>query len=112
MRHSVSTCSFRRSVVARARQMYVGLRSICRYPAINTDASRKLDYTRGQLPELIDVIIEEKTRLFVSAVGVPPREVVERLHKAGILIMNVRTFSPLPSALPARLLLPLLPPLR
>jgi len=47
------------------------------------------DYTRGQLPELIDVIIEEKTRLFVSAVGVPPPEVVEKLHKAGILIMNM-----------------------
>lgn len=50
---------------------------------------RKLDYTRGQLPELIDVIIEEKTRLFVSAVGVPQREVVDKLHKAGILVMNV-----------------------
>jgi NAD(P)H-dependent flavin oxidoreductase YrpB (nitropropane dioxygenase family) len=47
------------------------------------------DYTHGQLSELIDVIIEEKTRLFVSAVGVPPREVVERLHKAGILVMNM-----------------------
>jgi NAD(P)H-dependent flavin oxidoreductase YrpB (nitropropane dioxygenase family) len=47
------------------------------------------DYTHGQLSELIDVIIEEKTRLFVSAVGVPPREVVDRLHKAGILVMNM-----------------------
>ncbi|KAH9169856.1 2-nitropropane dioxygenase [Lactarius sanguifluus] len=47
------------------------------------------DYTHGQLPELIDVIIEEKTRLFVSAVGVPSREVVDKLHKAGILIMNM-----------------------
>ena len=27
------------------------------------------DYTEGQLPELIDVIIEEKAALFVSAVG-------------------------------------------
>ena len=35
------------------------------------------------------MIIEEKTRLFVSAVGVPSREVVDRLHKAGILVMNV-----------------------
>jgi NAD(P)H-dependent flavin oxidoreductase YrpB (nitropropane dioxygenase family) len=42
------------------------------------------------LTELIDVIIEEKARLFVSAVGVPPREVVDKLHKAGILVMNVR----------------------
>lgn len=47
------------------------------------------DYTHGQLSELIDVIIEEKARLFVSAVGVPPREVVDRLHKAGILVMNM-----------------------
>jgi len=48
-----------------------------------------VDYTRGQLPELINVIIEEKARLFVSAVGVPPREVIDKLHKAGILVMNM-----------------------
>ncbi|KAI9450075.1 2-nitropropane dioxygenase [Russula earlei] len=47
------------------------------------------DYTRGQLPELIDVIIEEKARLFVSAIGIPSRDVVDRLHKAGILVMNM-----------------------
>ncbi|KAG8746671.1 hypothetical protein FRC10_003975 [Ceratobasidium sp. 414] len=47
------------------------------------------DYTKGQLPELIDVIIEEKAALFVSAVGVPPKEVVDRLHKAGIPVMNM-----------------------
>ncbi|KAI5283126.1 hypothetical protein KEM52_003510, partial [Ascosphaera acerosa] len=34
-------------------------------------------------------MIEEKTTLFVCAVGVPPKEVVERLHKAGILYMNM-----------------------
>jgi len=53
-------------------------------------SARKInhDYTCGQLTELIDVIIE-KTRLFVSAVGVPPREVVDKLHKAGLLVMNV-----------------------
>jgi NAD(P)H-dependent flavin oxidoreductase YrpB (nitropropane dioxygenase family) len=50
------------------------------------------DYTHGQLPELIDVIIEEKAALFVCAVGVPPKFAVERLHKAGIPIMNVRFF--------------------
>ena len=49
------------------------------------------DYTKGQLPELVDVIIEEKATLFVCAIGVPPREVVDKLHKAGILIMNVRS---------------------
>jgi len=47
------------------------------------------DYTRGQLPELIDVIIEEGARLFVCAVGVPPKDVVDKLHKHKILVMNM-----------------------
>jgi len=47
------------------------------------------DYTHGQLDALIDVTIEEKARLFVSAVGVPPKRVIERLHAAGILVMNM-----------------------
>lgn len=47
------------------------------------------DYTKGQLPELIDVIIEEKVKLFVCAIGVPPKEVVDKLHNAGIPVMNV-----------------------
>jgi len=46
------------------------------------------DYTHGQLDELIDVIIDSGTTLFVSAVGVPPRHVVDRLHKANIPIMS------------------------
>ena len=37
------------------------------------------DYTGGKLGEIIDIIIEEKVPLFVSAVGVPPKEIVERL---------------------------------
>lgn len=47
------------------------------------------DYTGGQLDQLLDVIIEEGTKLFVSAVGVPPAYAVEKLHKAGILVMNM-----------------------
>ncbi|KAH8108322.1 2-nitropropane dioxygenase [Phellopilus nigrolimitatus] len=47
------------------------------------------DYTKGQLPELIDVIIEEKAALFVCAIGIPPRDAVDKLHKAGIPIMNM-----------------------
>ena len=47
------------------------------------------DYTKGQLPDLIDVIIEEKASLFDCAIGVPPAWVVEKLHKAGIPVMNV-----------------------
>ena len=51
------------------------------------------DYTKGQLPDLLDVIIEEKTALFVCAVGVPPKWAVEKLHKAGIPVMNVRALA-------------------
>ncbi|KAJ9645389.1 hypothetical protein H2199_003397 [Coniosporium tulheliwenetii] len=47
------------------------------------------DYTHGQLDDLVDVIIKEKARIFVSAVGVPPKRVIERLHAAGIVVMNM-----------------------
>ncbi|KAJ9162214.1 NPD-domain-containing protein [Coniochaeta hoffmannii] len=47
------------------------------------------DYTKGKLPELIDIIIQSGAKLFVSAVGVPPKQVVEKLHKHGILYMNM-----------------------
>lgn len=47
------------------------------------------DYTHGQLDDLISVTIDEGARLFVSAVGVPPKHVIERLHKAGIVVMNM-----------------------
>jgi len=47
------------------------------------------DYTGGHLPELVDIIIEEKATLFVCAVGVPPKWAVEKLHAAGIYVMNM-----------------------
>eukprot|EP00405_Crypthecodinium_cohnii_P006820 CAMPEP_0194782352 /NCGR_PEP_ID=MMETSP0323_2-20130528/78641_1 /TAXON_ID=2866 ORGANISM="Crypthecodinium cohnii, Strain Seligo" /NCGR_SAMPLE_ID=MMETSP0323_2 /ASSEMBLY_ACC=CAM_ASM_000346 /LENGTH=404 /DNA_ID=CAMNT_0039721159 /DNA_START=59 /DNA_END=1274 /DNA_ORIENTATION=- len=47
------------------------------------------DYTHGDLPELIDITIEEGAALFVCAVGVPPAWAVEKLHKAGIPVMNM-----------------------
>jgi len=47
------------------------------------------DYTDGHLPELVDIIIEEKASLFVSAVGVPPKWAVEKLHAVGIPVMNM-----------------------
>ncbi|CDM27761.1 hypothetical protein DTO013E5_8800 [Penicillium roqueforti] len=47
------------------------------------------DYTKGKLGELVDIIIQEKASLFVSAVGVPPKAVVDKLHSAGILCMNM-----------------------
>mmetsp|Transcript_58364 Transcript_58364/g.136449 ORF Transcript_58364/g.136449 Transcript_58364/m.136449 type:complete len:357 (+) Transcript_58364:76-1146(+) len=48
-----------------------------------------VDYTGGQLPGLIDVVIEEKASLFVCAVGVPPKFAVDKLHQAGIPVMNM-----------------------
>jgi NAD(P)H-dependent flavin oxidoreductase YrpB (nitropropane dioxygenase family) len=47
------------------------------------------DYTKGELPELIKIICDSGAKLFVSAVGVPPRWAVDQLHKAGIIIMNM-----------------------
>ncbi|KAL3453568.1 2-nitropropane dioxygenase [Aspergillus insuetus] len=47
------------------------------------------DYTHGQLDELIEVTIRNGAKLFVSAVGVPPKRVIDRLHAAGILVMNM-----------------------
>jgi len=47
------------------------------------------DYTKGKLDELVTIIIDSGARLFVSAVGVPPQAVVDRLHKAGIYYMNM-----------------------
>jgi len=47
------------------------------------------DYTKGKLEELVTIIIDSGAQLFVSAVGVPPKATVDRLHKAGILYMNM-----------------------
>ncbi|KAL2754430.1 hypothetical protein ACRALDRAFT_1056584 [Sodiomyces alcalophilus JCM 7366] len=47
------------------------------------------DYTKGKLNELIDIIIESGAKLFVSAVGVPPKAAVDKLHAAGIVYMNM-----------------------
>ncbi|KIL92612.1 hypothetical protein FAVG1_03792 [Fusarium avenaceum] len=49
----------------------------------------RYDYTKGKLNELVDIIIEEGTKLFVSAVGVPPKAVVDKLHANGIVYMNM-----------------------
>ncbi|CRJ91803.1 hypothetical protein BN1708_009378, partial [Verticillium longisporum] len=47
------------------------------------------DYTKGKLDGLVDIIIESGAKLFVSAVGVPPKHVVDRLHAAGVVYMNM-----------------------
>ena len=50
-----------------------------------------MDYTKGGLNDLLDVIIEGGAKLFVSAVGVPPKWAVDKLHAAGILYMVLDT---------------------
>ena len=47
------------------------------------------DYTGGKLDELIDITIDSGAKLFVSAVGVPPKYVIDKLHAKGILVMNM-----------------------
>ncbi|CAG9975453.1 unnamed protein product [Clonostachys byssicola] len=47
------------------------------------------DYTGGKLEELIDIVVDSGAKLFVSAVGVPPAWVIEKLHAKGILVMNI-----------------------
>ncbi|KAK2595034.1 hypothetical protein QQS21_007224 [Conoideocrella luteorostrata] len=47
------------------------------------------DYTHGKLNELVDLIIESGACLFVSAVGVPDKEVIDKFHKHNILVMNM-----------------------
>eukprot|EP00937_MAST-01D_sp_MAST-1D-sp2_P000683 g683.t1 len=47
------------------------------------------DYTGGMLGELVDVIYGERVPLFVCAVGVPPKWVVDKLHSVGTVVMNM-----------------------
>ncbi|KAG6017537.1 hypothetical protein E4U54_006509 [Claviceps lovelessii] len=47
------------------------------------------DYTHGKLNELVDLIIASGACLFVSAVGVPDKEVIDKFHKHNILVMNM-----------------------
>jgi len=47
------------------------------------------DYTNGKLPQLVDLIIEKGAKLFVCAVGVPPKWLVEKFHAAKIPVMNM-----------------------
>ncbi|KIW37475.1 uncharacterized protein PV06_10514 [Exophiala oligosperma] len=59
-------------------------------PQVGGNARRtNFDYTNGKLSELIDVVVEMGAKLFVSAVGVPPTWVVEKLHRGGVLYMNL-----------------------
>ena len=59
-------------------------------PALGGSArSTNEDYTGGQLEALVQVLVEEAVPLFVCAVGIPPRWVVDKLHAHGQLVMNM-----------------------
>ncbi|KAF9892610.1 hypothetical protein FE257_001012 [Aspergillus nanangensis] len=47
------------------------------------------DYLKGQLDNLVEIMIDEKVALFVCAVGTPPKHIVDRLHAGGVLYMNM-----------------------
>lgn len=60
------------------------------FPQVGGSARKtNYDYTKGEADKLIDVVIESGAKVFVSAVGIPPRHIVDRLHKHGILYMNM-----------------------
>ena len=59
-------------------------------PAVGGTARKtNHDYTNGLLDELVNVIVDEKASLFVSAVGVPPAHVIKKLHEGGVVVMNM-----------------------
>jgi NAD(P)H-dependent flavin oxidoreductase YrpB (nitropropane dioxygenase family) len=47
------------------------------------------DYTGGMLNDLVDVMFDERIPLFVCAVGVPPKWVVDKLHSVGTVVMSM-----------------------
>eukprot|EP01084_Bolivina_argentea_P085125 153861_1 len=48
------------------------------------------DYTKGNIDELIDIIINcGGCKLFVSAIGVCPKNIVDKMHRNNILVMNM-----------------------
>ncbi len=59
-------------------------------PQVGAGARKtNIDYTRGDLDTLVETIIAGGAKVFVSAVGVAPKRVVDRLHQAGVLYMNM-----------------------
>jgi NAD(P)H-dependent flavin oxidoreductase YrpB (nitropropane dioxygenase family) len=59
-------------------------------PAVGGSARKtNHDYTGGKLAELIDIIVAEKATIFICAVGVPPKWIVDKLHAGGVVIGNM-----------------------
>ncbi|KAK6544128.1 hypothetical protein TWF694_000836 [Orbilia ellipsospora] len=44
------------------------------------------DYTTGRAEEIVDVVIQEGAKMFVSALGAPPPHLVDKLHRAGLIV--------------------------
>jgi NAD(P)H-dependent flavin oxidoreductase YrpB (nitropropane dioxygenase family) len=64
-------------------------RPIPEYDNLLTCTFNSYDYTKGKLDELVSIIIDSGAKLFVCAIGVPPKHVVDRLHNAGVFYMNM-----------------------
>lgn len=47
------------------------------------------DINKGRLNELINITINSGAKLFVSSSGIPPKDIINLLHNAGILVMNM-----------------------
>ncbi|KIX98819.1 uncharacterized protein Z520_05280 [Fonsecaea multimorphosa CBS 102226] len=87
--------------VAQLREAIDELKSLLRDPSLpfgvdllipkvgGSARKTNVDYTKGNLDELVQVIIEGGAKLFVCAVGIPPKRVVDKLHAAGVLYMNM-----------------------
>lgn len=58
------------------------------YVKLNYNVLLQYDYTNGGLSELTEVIVRNRAALFVCAVGVPPKDMVEKLHAANIPVMK------------------------
>ena len=75
MHHLASICCFPKSEAQQGRPSKT-LVDCAKFHTLTQLVS--YDYTKGKLPVLVDIIIESGAKLFVSAVGVPPKEV--RIH--------------------------------
>lgn len=59
-------------------------------PAVGGNARKtNKDYTKGNLEQLIDILVEEQIKLFICAVGVPPKWVIDKLHAVGTVCANM-----------------------
>merc|ERR1711920_1070743 len=59
-------------------------------PQVGSGARKtNYDYSKGKFPQMVDIMIEEGVKLFICAVGVPPKWAVDKLHAAKIPVVNM-----------------------